>query len=75
MSQINSFTLPPESSGKTLKGFEQGVTQSSLWLGKITGGYVEGMARCGVSAGVGWSRGREKQTYGVMVMWPVEVPG
>lgn len=68
MSQINSFTLPPESNGKTLKGFEQGVTQSNLWPGKITGGYVEGMPRYGGSAGVGWSRDGEKQTYGVVMM-------
>lgn len=53
MSQINYFTLHLESSGKLLKGFEQGVTQSNLWLRKITGDYVEGMVRCGGSASVG----------------------
>lgn len=50
---MNAFTLDPESSGKPLKGFGQGVTQSNLWLRKITGGCVEGTAGCGGTAGVG----------------------
>ena len=56
MSRINDFTLHPESNGKPLKGFGGGVegeTQPDLWLRKMTGSYVEGMAGCGGTAGAG----------------------
>lgn len=68
MSQVNDSPLHPESNGKPLKGFEQEVTQFSLWLRKVTGGYVESMVRCAGAAGAGSNGNGEKQTWGIMTM-------
>lgn len=59
VSQVNAFTLHPESDRKPLKGFEQGLTQSYLRFRKVTSGSAEGTAGCGGAArGGGWEGGR-----------------
>lgn len=68
---MNDFTLHPESSGKPLKGLEQRVTQSSLWLRRIAGGNTEGTVGCGGTAGVG----RNRHGYVTCQNVALEVPG
>lgn len=65
VSQVNAFTLHPESDRKPLKGFEQGLTQSYLRFRKVTSGSAEGTAGCGGAARGGAGREVGPQTWGV----------